>query len=75
MVNDMDIKDFKPCRKGPHALFSMTEKHCTYAAKNPDGKYVRQFKVDGDVFPKIFHRTDAIICFWMIPATMPIISN
>lgn len=52
MVSDMDINDFKPCRKGSHALFSMTEKHCTYVGKNPNGKYVRQFKVDGDVFPK-----------------------
>lgn len=47
----ININGYKPRRSGIYRLFTSTENHCTHIAENPNGKYVRQFKVDGDVFP------------------------
>lgn len=46
-----DINAFQPCRAGRHPTFSCTENNCIYTGKNPRDKNIRQFKVDGDVFP------------------------
>lgn len=48
----IDINTFKPCREGNDPQFVSKENRCTHICKNPDGKCVRQFLVDGDVFPK-----------------------
>lgn len=48
----IDINAFKPHREGNDSQFVSKENHCTHICKNPGGKYVRQFVVDGEVFPK-----------------------
>lgn len=50
-VSDMDINKCTPCRAGAHPQFSSSENRCTHIAKNPSHKCVRQFRVDGEVFP------------------------
>ena len=47
-----DINTFQPFRAGTHSTFSCTENNCTYIGKNPNDKEIRQYKVDGEVFPK-----------------------
>lgn len=47
----ININKYTPRRSGRHQRFSCTENHCTYIAENPNSKDVRQFKVDGEVFP------------------------
>lgn len=51
-MNPIDINQYTPQREGTHIKFSASEKNCSYTMKNPDRKYIRQFLVDGDVFPK-----------------------
>lgn len=46
-----NINNYTPRLSGTHRRFVSTENRCTHIAENPNGKYVRQFKVDGDVFP------------------------
>lgn len=41
----------KSCQEGRHRQFVSCENHCKHIGDNPNGKYVRQIKVDGDVFP------------------------
>lgn len=48
----MDINAYRPYREGTHAEFVSTENHCTHIGKNPQRKYIRQFMLDGGVFPK-----------------------
>lgn len=48
----MDINQYTPHRQGTHTIFTSSENHCTHIANNPSGKYIRQFKVDGEVFPR-----------------------
>lgn len=47
----MDINRCKPYREGTHRQFVSRENRCTHIANNPNQKYVRQFRVDGEVFP------------------------
>lgn len=52
MVTTMtNINNFTPRLSGTHRRFVSSENRCTHIAENPAGKYVRQFKVDGEVFP------------------------
>lgn len=46
-----NINNYTPQLSGPHRRFVSSENRCTHIVENPNGKYVRQFKVDGDVFP------------------------
>ena len=48
----IDINTFKPRREGNDSQFVSKESYCTHICKNPGGKFVRQFVVDGEVFPK-----------------------
>lgn len=47
-----NINAYKPYRAGSYPQFSSSENRCTHVAKNPKGKYIRQFQVDGGVFSK-----------------------
>ena len=47
-----NINDYTPFRKGTYQTFSCSENKCTYFGKNPEGKEIRQFQVDGGVFSK-----------------------
>lgn len=47
-----DINSFTPHRAGKFPTFSCAENKCTYVGKNPKAKDIRQFKIDGDVFPQ-----------------------
>lgn len=51
-VDIVDINAQKPYREGTHQTFTSSENRCTHIGKNPGGHSVRQFKVDGEVFPK-----------------------
>ena len=51
-MDNVDINACKPGREGTHKTFVSTEKYCTHTGKNPAGKYIRQFLVDGGVLPK-----------------------
>lgn len=43
--------DLKACQEGTQRQFVSCENHCKHIGDNPNGKYIRQIKVDGDVFP------------------------
>ena len=43
--------ELKPCQEGRHRRFVSRENHCEHIGDNPEEKYIRQIKVDGDVFP------------------------
>lgn len=47
----MNINDCTPYREGEYPIYTSSENRCAHIAKNPEGKHVRQFKVDGEVFP------------------------
>ena len=51
-MNPVDINQKTPLREGEYAKFSASENHCTYTMQNPEKKHIRQFQVDGAVFPK-----------------------
>lgn len=51
-MSQIDINQYKPRREGRHSVFSATEEGCTYIGHNPRKKYIRQFLVDGEVFPR-----------------------
>lgn len=57
-----DINTFAPYRYGSQHSFSCAEKNCTYIVENPGSKCVRQFKVDGGVFPE---NSSQIRCDWL----------
>lgn len=46
-----DINRYSPRRAGRYPLFTATENGCTHKAYNTEGSNVRQFKLDGEVFP------------------------
>ena len=46
-----DINKYSPHRAGAHPTFTSSEKGCTHIAHNNDRNNVRQFKLDGEVFP------------------------
>lgn len=46
-----NINNYTARLSGTQPRFVSKENRCTHIAENPAGKYVRQFKVDGDVFP------------------------
>lgn len=48
----LDINAFQPYREGRYPLFTSSENRCTHVGKNVHGNMVRQFKIDGEVFPK-----------------------
>ena len=50
-VCNMNINDCTPCRAGTYPQFSSRENRCSHIAYNPEQKYIRQFKVDGEVLP------------------------
>ena len=58
-----DINRFVPYREGRHPVFSSTENGCTHIAHNQDRNDVRQFKIDGDVFPE---KTDPQRCDYLL---------
>lgn len=43
--------ELRPCQEGTQSQFVSSEHHCKHIGDNPDRKYIRQIKVDGDVFP------------------------
>lgn len=43
--------ELKPCLEGRHRQFVSSENHCKHIGDNSKEKYIRQIKVDGDVFP------------------------
>ena len=45
-----DINTCKPYRAGTHLTFISTENKCTHQGENVSRQYIRQFKIDGDVF-------------------------
>ena len=47
-----NINNCVPYRAGTCSSFVSSENGCKHEAKNPDKKAIRQFKVDGEVFPK-----------------------
>lgn len=51
-MSKIDINTCKPYREGTHRKFISSENQCTHIGKNPGGHSVRQFRVDGEVFPK-----------------------
>lgn len=46
-----NINNFTPRRSGTYPRFVSTENRCTHIAETPQSHCVRQFKVDGEVFP------------------------
>lgn len=46
---EMELKAY---REGTYRQFVSSENHCKHIGDNPGKKYIRQVKVDGDVFPK-----------------------
>lgn len=46
-----DINRYTPCRAGKHSIFVSAENGSKHIAINRDKNDVRQFKVDGGVFP------------------------
>lgn len=46
-----DINRFTPYRTGKHSVFTSVENRSKHIARNQDNSSVRQFKVDGEVFP------------------------
>ncbi len=51
-MKPIDITQYTPHREGDHTKFFASEKHCSYTMQNPEKKHIRQFQVDGEVFPK-----------------------
>lgn len=51
-MSSVDINSFTPHRKGQYAAFISSENRCTHKGKNPNQHFIRQFKIDGEVFPK-----------------------
>lgn len=47
----MNINDYTPRRAGTYPQFSSSENRCSHIAHNPEQKYIRQFKIDGEVLP------------------------
>ena len=45
-----DINSFRPFRGGNYPTFSSTEKGCTHIGRNVDRSYIRQFRVDKDIY-------------------------
>lgn len=46
-----DINRYTLYRSGKHPIFTSTENRSTHIAENRDKNDVRQFKIDGEVFP------------------------
>ena len=51
-MSNIDINACTPYREGTHLSFVSSENQCKHIGKNPGRHAVRQFKVDGEVFPK-----------------------
>lgn len=51
-MSNVDINSFSPHREGKHTEFVSSENRCIHKGKNPSGHFIRQFKIDGDVFQK-----------------------
>ena len=58
-----NINNYVPHRKGTYPSFVSSENGCRHEAKNPGGKMVRQFKVDGEVFPS---GSGPLRCDWLV---------
>ena len=58
-----NINNCVPYRAGTCSSFVSSENGCKHEAKNPDKKAIRQFKVDGEVFPK---GHDPERCDWLL---------
>lgn len=58
-----NINSCVPYRAGTCSSFVSSENGCKHEAKNPDKKAIRQFKVDGEVFPK---GHDPERCDWLL---------
>ena len=48
----MDINKCVPQRKGTYSTFRSAEKGCEHIGNNANHQLIRQFKVDGGVFPQ-----------------------
>lgn len=57
-----NINEYTPFRKGTYPTFSCSENKCTYLGNNPERKEIRQFQIDGGVFPK---GTTPARCDWL----------
>lgn len=51
-MNNIDINSCAPWREGKHPEFRSSEKGCVHIGRNPAPAYIRQFKVDGEIFKK-----------------------
>ena len=51
-MSNANINSFVPYRDGQHAVFVSSENRCIHEGKNPNQHFIRQFKIDGEVFPK-----------------------
>ena len=51
-MSNININSCTPCREGRLPEFRSSEKRCVHIGKNPIPNYIRQFKVDGEVFAK-----------------------
>ena len=58
-----NINNCVPYRAGTCSSFVSSENGCKHEAKTPDKKAIRQFKVDGEVFPK---GHDPERCDWLL---------
>lgn len=50
-MSKIDINDYRPYREGTHPIFTSSENRCVHIGRNPGAHNVRQFKIDGGVFP------------------------
>ena len=58
-----NINNYAPYHAGTYPSFVSSENGCKHEAKNPSRKVVRQFMVDGGVFPK---GSGPLRCDWLI---------
>lgn len=59
----MNINKYSPHCEGKQSLFVSSENGCRHEGRNPSHNEVRQFKVDGEVFPK---NNPKIRCDWLL---------
>lgn len=51
-MSRVNINNYRPYQEGTYARFVSSENQCTHIGENPSSHSVRQFKIDGGVFPK-----------------------
>lgn len=51
-MDRININQYAPLNQGKNKVYRSSENHCIHIGNNPSGSYIRQFRVDGDVFSK-----------------------